>query len=384
MSQKSSEPSQKGYKPAALERFGRRFIRRWGPTGACPFEDDKVLTAEEQQELRRVERGAILRAGLTGALSALAAALASIAAELYFGKESNNPSTLYYWLTFGGITAIAAALEIGYLYFDALRSVHRIAKICDTPLFAENIQDPQSMDSVMVRAALEIPNPSGLDPHVNPLRNAPRLRLLLTALLYKGKVMVSNALLKVFLRKLIFRGIARVWLEFVAIPVTAAWNMLVTKWIIDEARLRAVGRSIINEHIESLMNPLTPAAQNVAQRAVASCITASYDLHPNLLHLLRRTRALSEREVTTDLGSAHRFKDGLTALPQDQQLHVLRIFVLGIAIDGFLSRNEKILLLEASQSSSIQVDATKLKHLKQAILNDNTPIEVINATFRTR
>src|SRR6188474_3513943 len=81
----------------------------------------EVLTPEEQRALRRIQRGAVLRAGLAGAVSALVSAAAAIVA----GDPAQGP--VRYWTLVGVATLVASIFEIGYLYLDALRAVREMA-----------------------------------------------------------------------------------------------------------------------------------------------------------------------------------------------------------------------------------------------------------------
>lgn len=335
-------------KTGPLEKVGHAVLQRMGKT--CPdgtsLEDQRVLTDEEQLDLKNIVRWTVFRAGLIGALSATAAAVAAIFVEKYFSDHKIN-----YWLLFGGVSGLAAAVEVAFLYFDSLRAVHRISSACDVELFPEG-NEKSAMAGVMVRAAMELPNPPDGDPYVNPFREASKLKLLLGVLMYKGKILVTNALAKVLIRKIFIRGAARAWLEFVAVPVTAAWNAVICFWVLREARVRAIGPSAVLECLPEWFSDASPALAKSAQRAVGVCVSASRDLHPNHLQMLLWLRKNSGVEVTEQPESVTHFKKSLQHLSDVERRVAIDVFAMATIIDGRLSSRETKILSAISDSDS--------------------------------
>ncbi len=327
-----------------LEKVGHAVLRRFGPTcpeGGSTHEEQRVLTAEEQLQLKSIVRWTVFRAALIGALSAVAAAVAAIYAEKYYAEEF-----VTYWLVFGGVSLLAAALEVGFLYFDALRAVHRISAASDVELFPEG-DDRSRMAGIMVRAAMELPNPPDRDPYVNPFRKASKWRLLLGALVYKGKVLVTNALAKVLVRKILLRGAARAWLEFVAVPVTAAWNAVICFWVLREARIRAIGPSAVVERLPGWLGDASAELAESAQRAVGVCVSASRDLHPNHLRMLEWMRENTGVEVSEKADDDVLFYDSLEKLDNAERQRLFDVLAMAIVIDGKVSMRESDILHQA-------------------------------------
>ena len=336
-----SEHSQVKSKAGPLEKVGHFVLRKMGPTcpdGGGTLEDQRVLTPEEQQELRAIVRWTVFRAGLVGALSAVAAAVAALYAEKYFSDD-----VVRYWLVFGGVSLLGAVIEVGFLYYDALRAVHRISRVSDVELFPEG-EERSRMAGIMVRAAMELPNPPDRDPYVNPLRYASKWKILLGALVYKGKILVTNALAKVLIRKVLLRGAARAWLEFIAVPITAAWNAVICFWVLREARIRAMGPSAVAECLPEWLKDANPMVSEVAQRAVGVCVSASRDLHPNHLRMLEWLRVHHDVHVTEDTEDEDRFMQAVVTLEGVERQCVLDVLAMAIVIDGRMSRREREIL----------------------------------------
>ncbi|MGB1259864.1 MAG: LBF_2804 family protein, partial [Akkermansiaceae bacterium] len=234
----------------------------------------------------------------------------------------------------------AAALEVGFLYFDALRTAHRISSVCDVELFPES-EERSRMAGIMVRAAMELPNPPDRDPYIDPFRKASKLRILIGVLLYKGKVLVTNALAKVLVRKLLLRGVARAWLEFVAVPVTAAWNALVCFWVLRQVRVRAIGPSSVLETLPKLLGGADELVAETSQRAVACCVSASRDLHPNHLYMLEWMRENNGFHVSANIDDDEVFFSCFEALNEESKKVVIEVLAMAVIIDGRVAGREK-------------------------------------------
>jgi hypothetical protein len=246
MSQKLSESE---VELALLERFGLSILRRSPAHPAVAGEDDPihVLNPDERRALRRIERGAVLRAATAGALSGSASAGAAIWARRFLGPEGaahSSADALRFWGTVGCATLVASAFEIGFLYWDALRSVHRMATAAGLKLSQQELsRDQREIALALARAALELPNPPHSELGVDPRRESIRWILALASLLYKAKIALTNFLFKGVLRSLIGQSLATAALELVTVPVTAIWNAVVCWYVVREARLRAMGPS---------------------------------------------------------------------------------------------------------------------------------------------
>lgn len=320
-----------------LESFGMKVFQSLGKPISEFGDNSRYLSPEEFKRLKKIERIAIFKCALAGALSTIIAAIAAVYAEKWFvDVPTAEQSTLYYWLLFGGVTAIAALFEIAYLYIVCIKAAHQIAAVCDVYLI-ENPESDANLGLSLVRAAMEIPHPSDADAHVSPHRYASKWKLIGIAILYKAKILLTNALAKVIVRKTIARGVARAWLEFIAVPITALWNGIVTYWIVREARVRALGHLTVEAVLPSLN--LNDVAEG-AQRAVAVSVSSTAKIHPSHSLMLNWLRLSSGTTYTEQLDSAERFEQYFKTLSEKQKQAVLEVFALAIVIDGKVSKQE--------------------------------------------
>lgn len=372
-------------RPPLLERVGLRFLERRavpvGQQGAV-----HVLDPEERAALKQVETRAVLRAALAGALSASAAALADYLAAPLLGPDPDVATwdqKLRFFAIVGPVIVGAALSELSFLYWDALRSVDRLAKIAGLDLSPGSTDARRAeVAAALVRAALELPNPPRLVTGIDPRRESSKITLLLSGVLYKAKVSLTNFLLKALVRRLLGRSAVRAVLVLVAVPVSAAWDAIVCWSAIREARVRVLGPSAARELLTTIFTAgppdLTPAACALSVRAVASAIVRSRDLHPNLVTLLRDVRERVGDPSEDALDDSRQFLSRLPSLAVEERRLVLRILAVAVIIDGKLARNERRLVREAQRACSLPEDDGALRRLRSAFLaGDAIPRELV-------
>lgn len=363
-----------------LVRWGVRYFRTLSKK-LGPIEDgDGVhfLNPDERAALRRIERGAVTRAAVAGALSTVVAATAEVLAHPLLGPDPDQASfssTARFWAIVGGATVLASIIEILYLYWDGLRAVHALSRAAGLDLFP-NGDDDAALAGAMARAALELPNPTGRRHGVDPWREASRLRLVVASIVYKLKVSVTNFAVKALVRRMLGRAFVRTWLPFVAVPITAAWNGVVCWLIMREARIRAMGPSAAHEMISAVFastpaDDLDAETRRVAVRAVASSIVRTEDMHPNLAAVLREVLAHAppaDGDDASDLDLSRVFLERLAALDEGKQRFVLRVLAVASIIDGRLTRAERALIVEARRICGLDADLSAVERLRVAFL----------------
>ncbi|PZR12782.1 MAG: hypothetical protein DI536_14535 [Archangium gephyra] len=356
-------------KPPFMARVGRRyFASRSTKVRAITSSDAiHVLNPEERRRLMRVELGAIARAALAGALSGGACATAEVFADGHFAGD-----TVKYWGLIGLVTVIASVAEIAFIYWDTLRSVHELARVAGLELFGK---DRETSDEALIdglaRAALELPNPVDLGVGVNPHREAQKWRLVLASLAYKAKVGVTNFLTKLLIRRLLSRVALRSYLPFVALPVTAFWNAIVTWRVLREARIRALGPSAIEELVNVVFTDahlISAQAKLSAMRAVACAIVRTQDLHPNLVRLLSSVSKRAGDTGKNELDDVGLFLSNLKRLDPHELRVSLQVLAVACVVDGKLTGRERALWTDAMAAAGRSVEFSRLEKLRAAFV----------------
>jgi hypothetical protein len=336
-----------------LERWGARQLRT---ESKSLDESVHILTIEEQASLRSIARGAVVRAGLAGALSATLSSMTAI----YLNEPNTDP--VHYWLVLGAVTALASVAEIAFLYWDGLRAVREMAAAAGLRIVPGFEGDELAL--ALARAALELPSPPENVLQVNPHREANRWSLFLASLAYKAKVAFTSFVIKAIVRRAFGRALARSALELIAIPVTALWNIVVTFWVLREARLRIVGSSAALELLA--WTQINHSARPLCVRAIACVIVKAQSVHPNT-HLLGRL-LLGSNVPPHDPGDLAVFLEQLRSTQPETALVVLRALSAAAIIDGRISRAERALLRLAFEARSLVVPWTALEDLRHHLV----------------
>jgi hypothetical protein len=378
-------------KKPLLERVGvTYFERRSARTEKIESGDAvHILNPLERKALRAVTRGCVVRAGVAGALSSVASAVAELIAEGTVGDNVPEAarSIVAWWMIVMGVTIIASIFEIAFLYWDGLRSVHELGRQAGLKLFETKGPDTVMVATVLARAALELPNPVENRWGINPRREAAKWRLVAASLLYKAKIGLTNFLFKALVRRMLGRVLLRRALQtavpFVAVPVTAAWNSYVAWRVMREARLRAMGPSAIHELVGLIFSDhpqVEESGRIAALRAVGAAIVRTQDLHPNLLALFDEVASRAKYEGTAELDDPGEFLRSLSELSKDDRRLALQVLAIALIVDGELAPKEKLLYREALASAGREVDLTTLETLRRAFVRgDGWADEAIRA-----
>ena len=359
-----------------LERLGVRYFRKLSIAHGKVDAGDGVayLNPQERHELRRVVRSGVTRAAIAGALSTIASGTAEIIARSILHPDALTATTatqVKLWIVIGSATAIASVIEISYLYWDGLKTVHELTRVAGLELFPEG--ERTAVSQAMARAALELPNPTAAVFGIDPRREASKFGLFVASIVYKAKVSASNFLAKALFRRVLGRALVRAWLPLVAVPVTAAWNGIVAWLILREARVRAMGPSAAEEMTDAFFTEvgdggLSDLARAAALRAVASSIVRTRDMHPNLVELLHRVRKLVGDIDAQSLDDPHEFIACLEKLTHDEQSLVLGVLSIAAILDGRLTHAEKKLVAQARLACGRTPNIDALDHLRKSFL----------------
>jgi hypothetical protein len=337
-------------KPAALERFGAWYLRQ-----RTAVAKPETTAADRQREVTRLERFVVMRAALAGALSSVLAGGMEIWAKARFPGDDFD-SQLKFWSIVGGITAVAAVGEIAFLYWDSLRSTHRLAKIVGVEAWLGRGEYREAFARSLARAALELPNTRKPVHGVDPLHEASKATLVIASLAYKLKVAASTLILKLLIRRVISRAAMRSVLPLVAVPVTAVWNGIVSFRVIREARVRAGGPAAVQRSIDKLFGTAAPhslTAREAILRAVASTIVRTQDLHPNVFAFFDGVRRHCSDVTAKDIGLPSEFLALLPKLDAKERAFALEALVIAATIDGKLTRKEQQLLVSAHAAAGL-------------------------------
>lgn len=206
-----------------------------------------------------------------------------------------------------------------------------------------------SVKNMMVRSALELEDPAVEYLGIDPQKYVSQKWLVVRALLYKAKIVLTSITMRFILRKIAMRYGLRVGFAWIAVPVTAVWDAVVMHRTIKDAKLRLFGYHLsqfISEEIitDTLLQTYSPSVKEGCIRAISSIMVLSKNYHPNSIILLIR---LNQNLAITDAKEYDNLDDFLEylrlATPKEQ--HLLRTLAgISAIFDAKLNRDEKMAL----------------------------------------
>jgi hypothetical protein len=366
----------------------RFFARRANALPPVELSDPvHILNQEERRQLTRLQWGAILRAFMVGAVAGGVVALALQVFAPLKGEDWHDQ--IDYWIVVGVIGVVSALAEVAFMYWDSLRTVHRLAHSVGLDAFMTD--DDRNTDAeraavaaALARAALELPNPPDEVFGVNPRRELSRWRLILVTIFYKAKISLTNFIIKALVRRMLGRAGVRTWLHFVGVPVTALWNCTVSWTVMRQARIRVMGPSAAMEYVSVILDrepPLSRRGKLIALRAVGCTIVSTKDMHPNLRALLGHLHKRLGEPPQEGFDDRARFLDEIRGLDRIGQNLVLRILAVAIIIDGRIARGERQLMEDALEACGrATADAELLDRLRRGFVRgEPAPFQLVRS-----
>jgi len=301
---------------------------------------DRVLKVIAQT----TTQNSVIIAFLIGALTTVPA----VFFEMTY-KDSMPVKEFYIYLSL--ITFFMLVIELGVLYWLSLKAVYSLANI----LGYENLEidpgmpDEYQIEKLLVRTALELPDPNIKYLGIDLQKNISQKEILLLSLLYKAKVILSSIVLKLLLRKVFARFGVRVGFEWVSIPVTAFWDAFVMAKVIKDAKLRLFGYQLSQFIIyqiftKEFLQNMPYDLRRVSIRAVASIVVLSKHYHPNNLLILVKLSQNLKINDEDDYDNKDIFLKEYEKLSKDEKEFIKALVVIVAAFDGKLSSQERLFL----------------------------------------
>ena len=351
-----------------------RYFRKYYKSIDDGLIEDTVepFTDYDVRELRRLEHGAIIRAGLAGALSGLAAAMGALVVDHIdaLGETSVTRFIQNYPEVFITIIAILATIvEVSYLYVLGVRTIHELSEKTEKTRLAA-IQD-QSWEFDLTRLALEIPFSTNPVFGIDPMREASPLKTLMISLAYKAKISISSFVAKALVKRVLGRSAARSIIELATVPIFAVWNALIFAWVLRKVRMVLIGPRLIRE-LALLAFPnsdYTPddGFQASMATALGVLIVQKGELHPNAARLLdylvqsfglKAGQFSDKREV---------LYEQISRLDPQDQLRLFRSCLLVAVLDGNYKKREENILADIATKLNLEWSTAEVKRYANSL-----------------
>ena len=357
-------------KPSKFERFGLHILNRFqrsNDTGDAFSLPDEELN----RQVNRISAWGIALSCLVGMIFVFP----MIYVDVLFEKDS--PWVHYGWVV--GVMTLGTIIEFYYIFYISLKAVHRVSEL----IHLENVMHDSLEDgifgvkNILARTALEIEDPELKILGIDPFKRISKKNLFVLGLLYKGKIIVTNLVLKAVLRLTVGSALMGIPILYVAIPVEMFWNGLVILKVIREARLRLFGYALANKIADSVekegyLKVLSPAAKKGCLRAIGNAVVMTQNYHPNMVILLLRFQDLLGIHEEDRYDDWQPFLETLDEVSEEERNFLLDLLTVAAAFDGKLSAIEREHLNEAYQKDAgvyLQRLHALTDHLKNGRLN---------------
>lgn len=333
--------------PSRFEKFGLYYLDLFSRVKVDPHAFDSS-DEEITRGVARITATGVVLSSLVGIVFVYPIVLADL-------KIPQEP-VLSHYLWVGLVTIVATLFEFYFLFYISLRAVHQVSKLVHLKehhhesvcggLFA--------VRNILARAALEIQDPELRILGIDPFKRISRKNLLVLGLLYKGKIIASNLILKAVMRYAIGVEMFGVSILYIALPVEVFWNSVVIRKVIHEARLRVFGHALAGKIAEAAqhdgyLEKLSPAAKKGCLRAIGNAVVMTQNYHPNMVILLLRFQELLEIREGDRFDDWSSFLETLRSVPPPERFFLLDLLTVAAAFDGKLSKLERSHLREAYQ-----------------------------------
>src|SRR5437868_5001548 len=170
--------------------------------------------------------------------------------------------------------------------------------------------------------------------------------LFILGLLYKGKIIVTNIILKYALKFSFGNYLFGIPVLYEALPVECFWNAVVIKKVVYESRLRLFGFALAHEIAKNLVtdkivDQLSPLAKTGCLRAIGNAVVMTQNYHPNMIILLMRFQMLLQITEENKYDEWAVFLETLDRVSAKERCFLLDLFTVSVAFDGRLSQLEE-------------------------------------------
>jgi len=355
--------------PNILERKAAEYLARLNHGGE---ENWRERSRTEADAMASIIRWTVAYAAIAGILSGgIIGGIEVYVRLVIFDGEMDDAGwdeTIPYWIGLFAIAGVISAIEILFLYANAIRGIAKLTNRSGISLGLGGYSD--LFNRGLARAALEFPNPRVLVYGVDPYAYMSGWWIAAKNIAYKMKVGLTSFLLRVFLRRVAARMAVRGIVPLIAGPLYALWNAYIIWRIMNEARLRTLGPFDVHDLLQKIgkagHRPSDDAVK-VMMHGVGEMLMCGHDAHPNQIFLMARLRQdldYGEDDIKVDWDAQ---RQTLHSLPSSEQEKVLDVLVLSALLGSKIYKSQKKMLHEACVTCGMRFSSEKLKDLRKKL-----------------
>lgn len=305
------------------------------------------------------------------------------------------------------INIAVSLLEVIALYIMAVICAFRLTVSAGLILYPLD-DEREFLARAVARAALQVSHRKDTLFGMDPMRGSPRPVLLMTSLVYRSKRYVVKFLLKLLMKRVLWRAAARATLSAAVLPLQGLFNAWTIRRVLRNCRVNIMGPPCAIAALEVFLLEdacFTPAQRVDYMRVIGCCLVCKRMVHPNveimvehlrfrwlnagswpvkdegctciheptercLIHVLDDIECLISRVRFLRISTAT-----TTSVMMTQSLlsyHLRNLFfllIVALVIDGNLDWKERRLYVRLCEAAGVQNHWTAILALKEAFVH---------------
>ena len=326
-----------------------------------------ILDEGETKKIRKIYFRALFWSGFLGGIGVIILFCTKYAFPQLFPKTLINLPIVNYSFKYNIIFTlygfVLAYIELYLLYYVNLKAIKNLVITCNYP----HPSNPDFREEVGKLAAvgLEKAAKHGKEIGMNPYQGVPKLALSAYLLANFYKAALSNILIRVLVSRLGGRTVGRVFMDMLGVPVFAFWNILASRKILHEVRIRIFSKPLTEKFVKEMYLAFHNDKEFIGfiydTLQYISIIKRTYNYsHYMFGNLLLKTFSIP---LKTKHELPENYFERLEKSPEKIQRGIEKIIVFGMVIDGKVSASEIVMIKKAIDHKIITSSVAEIQLL---------------------
>ncbi|KAE8965828.1 hypothetical protein PR001_g19522 [Phytophthora rubi] len=190
------------------------------------------------------------------------------------------------------INIAVSLVEVTTLYTIAVICAFRLTVSAGLTLYPLD-HEREFLARAVARAALQVGHRKDALFGMDPMRGSPKVIVLMTFLVYKSKRYVVKFLLKLFIKRVLWRAAARSALSATVLPIQGLFDSWALRRVLRNCRINIIGPPCAIAALETFLLEdacFKPAQRVDYMRAMGSCLVCKRIVHPNVEIMVEHLR----------------------------------------------------------------------------------------------
>ncbi len=355
-----------------FERMAHGYFADGTEDGAMDIHFFNSLTKLQEKKLKQIKILSLIYSALAGTLGVLLLYLVpeifpkmAILWAITFKLFEHTIEIPSFYLLYGIFLAVA---EIAFLVWLNIYSVRKMAVACNFP--PKNDPHYELHIRSLVNIGVEKNAKGELSLGLNPWQGYSRFRVVMIFIWTKVRATLSNFAFKLILRRVLGRYAIRAYVDYIGIPVMAGFNMWAANKVMTQARVRILSPGFIQQTVAHLYSKYhnSELFKEQIYDLLQYLAVKKRSFHEN--HYLLSINLLRAFEI--DVKAKHEVHDNfierLKDVPEEMQDDIAHLIIIGMIIDGKLTRIEKEALDELSKLGVIEYSTKEVTEIMNAFI----------------